>query len=52
MKRLMVLLLLAAVIAPVSGCVVYPAHPRPYAAAYWAPGHFGAYGVWHPGHWA
>jgi hypothetical protein len=52
MKRLMIVLLLAAVVAPVAGCVVAPVGPGPYSGAYWVPGHFGPYGGWHPGHWA
>jgi hypothetical protein len=51
MKRMMVLLLLAVTAAPLAGCVVYPQTPRPYAAAYWVPGHYGPYGHWVRGHW-
>lgn len=52
LKRLTLVLLLAATAAPLAGCVVAPAGPRhPYAGAYWVPGHYGPYGAWHPGHW-
>jgi len=43
------LVLLLGLAAPLSGCVVYPAHP--YGCA-WVPGHRGPYGGWHPGHCA
>jgi hypothetical protein len=52
MKRLMILLLLAATTAPLAGCVAYPAQPGPpYGGAHWVPGYHGPYGGWHPGHW-
>lgn len=49
MRRAVSAILLVVTMALVSGCVVYPA--RPYAAAYWVPGHYGPYGRWFPGHW-
>jgi hypothetical protein len=50
MKRWWFLLMLASVAAPLSGCVVVPAAPRPTAQAHWVPGHFNAYGFWVRGH--
>ena len=49
-KHMAIILLLAATVVPLTGCVVYPG--RPYATAHWVPGHWGPYGGWHPGHWA
>ncbi len=49
MKRLMLILMLAATVAPLAGCVVYPA--RPYGGGVWVPGHYGPYGGWVPGHY-
>ncbi len=50
MKKFVVMLMLAAVAAPLAGCVVYP--DRPYAAAVWVPGHYGPGGYWIRGHWS
>jgi hypothetical protein len=50
MKRLLLVLMLAVTVAPLTGCVVYPA--RPYAGAHWVPGHYGPAGYWIRGHWA
>ena len=50
MKKLMILALLAASLAPLTGCVVAPA-PHPYHA-HWVPGYYGPYGGYHPGHWS
>jgi hypothetical protein len=50
MKRLMILVMLALSVAPLAGCVVYPA--QPYGGAVWVPGHYGPYGYWVRGHWA
>jgi hypothetical protein len=53
MKRWLFLLMLACMVAPISGCVVVPVPvARPYAQAHWVPGHFNAYGYWVRGHWA
>jgi hypothetical protein len=49
MKRILVALMLLASVAPLTGCVVYPA--RPYAGAYWVPGHYGPNGYWIRGHY-
>jgi nitrate reductase gamma subunit len=50
MKRLMLILMLAVIAAPLAGCVVAPAGP--YAGGgVWVPGHYGPYGGWHPGHY-
>jgi hypothetical protein len=43
------LLMLGLAVAPLAGCVVYPARP---AGCAWVPGHVGPYGGWHPGHCA
>jgi hypothetical protein len=50
MKKLMILALLAAGLAPLTGCIVAPA-PGPYHA-HWVPGYYGPYGGYHPGHWS
>jgi hypothetical protein len=51
MKRLLIMIMLATVAAPLGGCVVVPAHPaRP--AAVWVPGHYNAAGIWIRGHYA
>jgi len=56
MKKLLVVTLLAALAAPLSGCYIAPVGPgyaRPVAVApVWIPGHFGPYGRWIPGHYA
>jgi hypothetical protein len=51
MKRLCLVLLLVGTL-PLAGCVVAPVGPAPHAGLHWVPGHYGAYGGWHPGHWA
>ena len=52
MNRVSTLLLLALVAASLTSCVVYPAPgPRPHAAGYWVPAHYGPYGGYYPGHW-
>ena len=51
MNRIAALLLCTLMAASLAGCVVYPGSGRPYAGAYWVPGHYGPYGGWHPGHW-
>jgi hypothetical protein len=56
MKRVLILLMLVTVAAPLAGCYVAPVGPvygRPYAAVpVWIPGHWGPYGHWVPGHYA
>ncbi len=49
MKRFLILAMLVVGMAPLAGCVVYPAHP--YAHGGWVPGHYGPYGGWVPGHY-
>lgn len=49
MKRFMRVAALALSLAPLAGCVVYPAHP--YYHRDWVPGHYGPYGGWVPGHY-
>lgn len=49
MRRLSAVVLLACLIAPLCGCVVYS--PPPHAHAYWVPEHYEG-GHWHPGHWS
>ena len=49
MKRLIMFVILALAVAPLSACVVYPA--RPYPNAVWVPGHYGPYGGWVRGHY-
>ena len=52
MRRILVLLvLLTAVVGPLSACVVEEARPPGRAGAVWVPGHYN-YGRWIPGHWA
>ena len=52
MQSLKKLPILALALLPLTGCVVYPNRPPPpYAQAYWVPGHFVPWGVWHRGHW-
>ncbi|MDR3520656.1 MAG: hypothetical protein P4L54_03475 [Acidocella sp.] len=49
MKKLLLVLLLGATMAPLAGCVVVP--DRPYAGAVWVPGHYNAGGFWIRGHY-
>lgn len=49
MKKLMILALLVASLAPLTGCVVAPA---PYYHRHWVGGYYGPYGSYHPGHWS
>jgi len=52
MKRLVVMLMLAVTVAPLAGCVVYPARPLARPAGVWVPGHYNAAGFWVRGHYA
>jgi hypothetical protein len=49
MRRVMLVLVLLGLVAPVAGCVVVPVQR---AGCHWVPAHFGPYGGWRPGHCA
>lgn len=48
MKNWLLVLLLAAGLAPLAGCVVVP--ERPYVGGVWVPGHYNMGGFWIRGH--
>jgi hypothetical protein len=55
MKRLLNMLMLAIIVAPVAGCVVAPVYPAravyaPRPACAWVPAHYNAFGKFIPGH--
>ena len=55
MQRILRLCAALLLLGSLSACAVYPATTiayRPVPHAHWVPGHFGAYGAWHLGHWA
>jgi hypothetical protein len=50
--RVIAPLLLALGLAGAAGCYTEEYELRPATCrAVWVPGHYGAWGRWHPGHW-
>ena len=49
MKRIALLALLIGMVAPLSGCIVYPKEPPGHEV--WINGHYSRFGEWIPGHY-
>ena len=49
MPRSVMRLVMLVLALSVAGCVVAPAGGPP--GYHWVPGHYDAFGGWHPGHW-
>jgi hypothetical protein len=49
MKRVVLLLMVLGVAAPLTGCITYP--PEPTGKEVWINGHYTRVGEWLPGHW-